>query len=212
MWALERRVLKPQFWNHNFEIEPQHLVGSLPHCSQAIPSGLLRGWDVCQEVGASPVSAWGSGIPLLAASDALLHPPVPGSRWPRDAAAPTHPGLPRGRQPGAAAAGLLLIPHGAKSGTSPPRSAVLPSHKATVREADYPRPDVTFCSRRGAGTERVCVCTFQAVPGSLPSPQLQHEDPGEPASIYCFSTLFFQELSFLVPKLRSGTLKNVLLK
>lgn len=57
--------------------------------------------------------------------------------------------------PQGVAAGLVLIRHGAKTGTSPPRSVALPSHEATVRKADYPRPDVTFCSRCGSGTEWV---------------------------------------------------------
>lgn len=201
MWAPERRILKPQFWNHNFEREPQYLAGNLPLFSQAIPSLACCRVEIC-------VKSLGRAQFLPGDQEFLswLHPLhscssrcVPLARG----CCSSHPGLLWGRQPGAAAAGLLLIPHGAKSGTSPPRSAVLPSHKATVWEADYPGPDVTFCS--GAGTEWV----WLSAPSEL-SLGSSAWDPGEPASIYCLSTLFFQEMLFLNTGL--APLKNVLLK
>lgn len=67
--------------------------------------------------------------------------PVPGASgsprgpWPRGCCS-TRPGMlsALGLQPGAAAAGLVLMPHEAKSGTSPLRSVALPSLKTPVQE------------------------------------------------------------------------------
>lgn len=149
MWAPEGRILKPQFCDRAMGV-----WGNLFPSPRGI---CCRVWCVSEGWG-KPHFCWGSGIPLLCASLA--------AHWGTEAVPRCVPvrGIPgmfqlppilRGQQPGAAAASLLLIPHGAKSGTSPLRSVVLPSHKATVGKADYPRPDVAFCSRCGAGKERV---------------------------------------------------------
>lgn len=100
-----------------------------------LPEGFAAGCDVCQEVGASPISAGDQeflcSVHPLQCTEALK--PCPGPSLSRGIPGMFQlPPILRGRQPGAAAASLLLIPHGAKSGTSPLRSVVLPSHKATV--------------------------------------------------------------------------------
>lgn len=99
MCAPERRISKPQVWNRAPASGGEPDVTFLAGHSQR---DLLRGCDVCQEVG---ISARRSGIPFLAASiqgctcGTRCVPLSRGTRWPGDVTAPTRGcSILRGRQ------------------------------------------------------------------------------------------------------------------
>lgn len=189
-------------WNHNFNETPGSWQTTCPSSRRPFPVWFVQGCDACQEVGTRPISARGWGIPLLAASipaqrEALK--PSSAALLQRRCIPPAQGMLqhPRGAAPSFEASSLQPVSfwsHTELNLEQVLRDQRCLPHIKPCRKADYPRPDVAFCSRCGAGTE----CVGLSAPSKLflPSPQLQHEDTGEPASMYFFVYLNFSGAQF----------------